>query len=169
MKNKKTKYETCGSVRGEVNAALEELQRLTRGLISGLVVNYAFSFRDGQGGKDIGRAEADLFHGEKIKIVFEWDYPLISILAVRCSYFMTMEQGIKFMKSLQRMAGPITWTFQAYTEKREEGHFKFCLQGKHLNMLDANAQSIWDFDGKIYAWDDPENPLNWKPGINTGV
>jgi hypothetical protein len=165
---KATTYVTHGSVRGEVNEALKELQRLTGGLISGLVVNYDFSFRDGQGGKDIGRAAANLFHGEKIKIAFEWDYPLIRILAVRCSYFMTMEQGIKFIKSLQRIAGPIDWKFESSNEKREEGHFKFCLHEKHLKMLDANSQSIWDFDGEIYTWDDPENPLNRKPCLNTG-
>lgn len=167
MKDKATKYETYGSVRGEVNAALEELKRLTRGLIGGLVESYTFSFRDGQGGKDIGRAKVSLYHGEGMKIAFEWDYPLIRILAVRCSYFMTMEEGIEFMKSLQRMAGPIAWQFEPFNERRDIGYFKFSLQEKHLKILEANAESIWDFDGQVYAWDDPKNPLNWDPCLNT--
>lgn len=166
MKDKVTKYETYGFVRGEVNAAIEQLQRLTSGLIGGLINFYIFSFRDGQGGKDIGRADVDLYHGEKIRIVFEWDYPQIRILAVRCRYFMTMERGVEFMKSLQRIAGPIAWTFKPYKEKREVGYFKFRLQKKHLKMLDANAESIWDSDGEVYAWDDPKNPLNWNPCLN---
>lgn len=154
-KKGRTKNEKMiGWVPAELNAALEELQGLMgKEQFSGFLTDFELSYRDSDSG--IARAKVGFAHGQVVILVFEWSYPLCKILVVRFSLFMNREDAIRYMRKLQRMAGPVNWSFQPYLEIFDDGCLKFRLSKKNLKQLNVYAD-MKSFFGRELPWDDPE-------------
>jgi hypothetical protein len=150
-------FRWVGLVPSELNDALVQMERLLGNPI-GLVHRFDLCANVR---RTAMQAIVEFDSGLDVIIAFRQDYPLSpEIKVLRVKFYGDYENGVEELTRLQRMAGPIKWTFRQDRDlinMGRMGQFEYRLSRQNLANLDR-ADTERQYGNKFPAWDNPDSP-----------